>query len=235
MKPSAENPAPLFLFSLACSTAGVIGGVLFYRWSGWGGAAFFLCLLLTCSAAAAAGVCAVRCRPGGEKGSPSPNTGAPGSAFSGRASAGAGHPPEARLSALLASGSVKRGALILVELEGFGRRIGRLGEGAGDAVRGELAARLRCVFPGAVLAEWVGGERLLLFTDRLAGPASLSRCLAELLGCFRRQGIDAAAGAAHFPRDGGTAASLRQKAEAALCRAKKAGKNRWCLYPGDGR
>lgn len=223
MKPSAENPAPLFLFSLACSTAGVIGGVLFYRWSGWGGAAFFLCLLLTCSAAAAAGVCAVRCRPGGGKGTPSPNTGTPGSALS------------SRLSALLASGSVKRGALILVELEGFGRRVGRLGEGAGDAVRGELAARLRCVFPGAVLAEWVGGERLLLFTDRLAGPASLSRCLAELLGCFRRQGIDAAAGAALFPRDGGTAASLRQKAEAALCRAKKAGKNRWCLYPGDGR
>ncbi len=124
-------------------------------------------------------------------------------------------------------------AVLLVNLDQFGRVNEAFGNPAGDALLRQVAERLRGVLrEGDVLGRFAGDEfALLQLADEQPGAARLlaERILALLALPFAVSGqmveITASIGIALFDTDGDSAATLLRHADVALTRAKQEGRH----------
>lgn len=134
----------------------------------------------------------------------------------------------------------REAALVLVDVDGFKLVNDRYGHAAGDACLAAVAARLSRAFSGAARIARIGGDEFAVVIER---PLSSCRIGAQAAAALRRitapipfgdhlLRVSASAGiafAADTLKPG--PAALFDAADAALYRAKRAGRNAWRVHP----
>ncbi len=236
MSPQCKRFLAQFLLVVCISSAGVLGGIGCYLWSGWPGAIFFLCLLLVCGGASFLAVWYA------------------GPLRTKSAGIGEGRELEqlqnmverdfltgvysrqaisARIGGRLNTPGAA-GALIILDIDNFKRTNDRYGQHGGDEALKSTAARLLGFFQEDALIGRAGGDEFVVFTEQIADKASLVHCLSRLHALFQQGGsqedVTISLGATLFPQDGLSYTELFRKADQALYNAKQAGKNRWRVY-----
>lgn len=127
---------------------------------------------------------------------------------------------------------------IILDIDNFKGINDTLGHIYGDNVLREVSARLRNLFRASDIVGRAGGDEFVILMKDLPDRAALRERLGEICAalrqiCFGEGGeyeVSASVGAALFPADGRSFEELYQRADAALYRSKKAGKDRFCLY-----
>jgi diguanylate cyclase (GGDEF)-like protein/PAS domain S-box-containing protein len=129
-----------------------------------------------------------------------------------------------------ASQAGHRVGTVVVNIERFTQLNDALGRHTGDALLKQIAGRLDEALPGGASLARIGGGTFAIAVAELAQDADLERIveatiLATINQHFRlgpdEARIQARAGLALFPRDGGDAEKLLKRAEAALQSAKR--------------
>jgi diguanylate cyclase (GGDEF)-like protein len=129
-------------------------------------------------------------------------------------------------------------ALCYLDLDEFKQINDSLGHEAGDFVLVEVAHRLLgCVRQGDLVVR-LGGDEFVLLLHGIEDRERCEEILQRIVGSlsqplwYRDQQvtISVSMGVALFPGDGQTADSLLDRADRAMYRAKRAGKNRWRWY-----
>jgi diguanylate cyclase (GGDEF)-like protein len=127
--------------------------------------------------------------------------------------------------------------VLFIDLDGFKQINDSLGHALGDRLLVAVAERLpRAVRKGDTLARWGGDEFVLVLPD-VGRPDEVVAVAHDVIGelfsefplagCSAR--LSASVGVAVFPTDGRDFATLLHRADAAMYRAKMAGKNRYAL------
>jgi diguanylate cyclase (GGDEF)-like protein len=131
-------------------------------------------------------------------------------------------------------------AVLLFDLDGFKGVNDALGHAAGDALLTAVARRARdCVRDADTVGRLGGDEFLVLLPDtdrqgagRVAGK--ILKAMAEPFEVgFGRVGISASIGGSFLPGPASDQESLVRAADMALYRAKREGRNRYCVPEGD--
>ena len=131
--------------------------------------------------------------------------------------------------------------LLLLDLDNFKRINDSLGHDAGDQALKEIAKRIRdCVDACDTVARIGGDEFVVLLTD-LAGAQAASLVAGRILRAIgqplivlgREIKISASIGASVFPDDDDGFEALLRNADAAMYRAKDAGRNAFHFYTAD--
>ena len=145
-----------------------------------------------------------------------------------------------RLTQALAHGS-RNGwnvGLMLFDLDHFKAVNDTLGHPAGDALLREAAARVAgCVRASDTVAR-VGGDEFAIVLPELANPADAALVAQKVIDAmavpYRIKGrevfLSSSIGIATFPRDGRDGETLVRNADAAMFRAKEAGRNNFQFY-----
>jgi diguanylate cyclase (GGDEF)-like protein/PAS domain S-box-containing protein len=131
-----------------------------------------------------------------------------------------------------------RVAVMLVDLDDFKRVNDELGHRAGDAVLREVAERLAgCVRKADTLARQGGDEFVVVMPDlgqETRCEVVAGKLLRALEPAFHAEGreyrIGASIGISIYPGDAGDGEALLRNADAAMYRAKQAGRNRYRFY-----
>ena len=126
------------------------------------------------------------------------------------------------------------GALVYADLDRFKAFNDRLGHPAGDAALVRFSRLLLQTVRGDDVAAWIGGEEFAVWLPgaSLERGRQVAERLRQSLGesDWRWQGercaLSASFGVAACPETAATRESLRQKADAALYRAKRGGRDR---------
>lgn len=127
------------------------------------------------------------------------------------------------------SGAPGHFAVVAFDVRGLNRVNDTFGRHVGDAILREVADRLRRHTRGGELAAHLGGGGFVLVEPALAGDDSIRSVLNSNLFSEparieeRSLPVSASYGVARFPEDGADAATLVQRAEAALKVAKDSG------------
>lgn len=126
-------------------------------------------------------------------------------------------------------------AVAMIDVDHFKPFNDRHGHAAGDRVLAAVGRVLREVFRRSDIVCRYGGEEFAVLLPDVAEPAAMQRAT-DLLGAVRRlrlewggtplEPVTVSIGLALFPRDGGSPAALLAAADAALYRAKQAGRDR---------
>jgi diguanylate cyclase (GGDEF)-like protein/PAS domain S-box-containing protein len=128
----------------------------------------------------------------------------------------------------------RRAAILFADLDDFKPVNDRLGHAAGDSVLKEVARRiLACVRAGDTVAR-LGGDEFAILLEEVALPEDASRVAAKVIAALElplvleegQARISCSVGIAIHPDDGVDAGSLKASADAAMYRAKQAGKGR---------
>ncbi|GLY08672.1 GGDEF domain-containing protein [Actinoplanes sp. NBRC 101535] len=123
-------------------------------------------------------------------------------------------------------------ALLLLDLDGFKQINDRFGHAVGDEVLVEVAGVLRAVIPERHTAARLGGDEFAVVLDpapEVAEVAELGeRIVAGIKACGR---VGVSVGLAHEPTGRATLGMMLSNADAALYKAKAAGKGRVVLAP----
>ncbi len=127
----------------------------------------------------------------------------------------------------------ERFAILYIDLDGFKAVNDTYGHGTGDAVLRTVARRLETVVRDSDTVARIGGDEFLILTpkiDSLNDASELAwRVVTEMRLPMTVGGLDhtlsASVGASVFPEDGDDAETIVKSADAALYRAKLAGKN----------
>jgi diguanylate cyclase (GGDEF)-like protein/PAS domain S-box-containing protein len=126
----------------------------------------------------------------------------------------------------------------LVDLDGFKPINDRLGHEAGDRVLRTVAERLgHCLRGGDTVAR-LGGDEFVLVLVNLADTAEAGQVLERVLHAVAQPivlgdhevQVSASVGLTVFPDDSADPDTLLRHADAAMYRAKEAGRNAWRLY-----
>jgi diguanylate cyclase (GGDEF)-like protein/PAS domain S-box-containing protein len=128
--------------------------------------------------------------------------------------------------------------VMFVDLDHFKLINDSLGHAVGDELLRQVAARLRtCVRDSDITARQSGDEFVLLLNDEGEDAAIAEmarRVLAAVVQPYELQGselfLSCSIGYAVFPRDGDSSEILLRNADAAMYRAKEAGRNTWQAY-----
>lgn len=132
-------------------------------------------------------------------------------------------------------------ALALLDLDEFKPINDSLGHAAGDQVLQQVAARLRDgVRPSDTIAR-LGGDEFVLVLPKLDYPEGAEvvarKVIAQVASPMRVEGRDlvvtVSVGVSMYPQDGLDAAALLKAADAAMYRAKRAGRNRYAIHGAD--
>jgi two-component system cell cycle response regulator len=145
-----------------------------------------------------------------------------------------------RLRATLdqAEQSGTRTALLFIYLDGFKAVNDTHGHEVGDQVLTEVARRLKAALRGNDTVARIGGDEfILLLVDardiEAAAQAVATKLLTEITQPIVAAGttvsVGASIGIAVGPGHAADIADLRRRADAAMYRAKRAGKNRYCF------
>ncbi len=128
--------------------------------------------------------------------------------------------------------------VMFVDVDHFKLINDSLGHAAGDELLRQVAARLRaCVRGSDITGRQSGDEFVLLLNDEGEDAAIAEmarRVLAAVMQPYEMQGnelfLSCSIGYAVFPRDGDSSEILLRNADAAMYRAKEAGRNTWQAY-----
>ena len=132
-------------------------------------------------------------------------------------------------------------ALLVVDIDQFKRVNNSLGHGQGDELLRLVAARLLAsVRDGDTVARLGGDEFVMILADPVAED-EVARVIARILDQFalpielggRELTISCSIGASLYPRDGEDAETLMRNADAAMRRAKAAGRGQFQFYQAE--
>lgn len=127
----------------------------------------------------------------------------------------------------------ERVAIAYLDLDNFKRINTRFGHSGGDAVLKAVAQRSRRALRAIDTVARIGGDEFALLLPAMRSRADAAAVLEKLRAANARTLGDAcipvsvSIGAALYPGDGRAAATLRERADAAMYAAKRAGGNRW--------
>jgi len=132
----------------------------------------------------------------------------------------------------------KLGALLFVDVDYFKEINDTLGHCVGDSLLKLVAQRLKDVCRKQDFVARYGGDEFVLILEDMDRVEDVHLKAEELLTSLNRRfsvqchepAISASIGAALFPRDGKTFNELVQRADIAMYAAKKAGRNRHCIF-----
>ena len=141
--------------------------------------------------------------------------------------------------ALAASRRYKRGfAVMYLDLDAFKEINDRYGHPAGDLVLREVAERLMMTLRESDTVARFGGDEFVILQPVVSGAADAQDLAEKIVAAMQApltiEGADrivhTSIGIALFPEDGSSADELMERADRALYRAKRAGRNRWMFY-----
>ncbi|MDB0568894.1 putative bifunctional diguanylate cyclase/phosphodiesterase [Ralstonia solanacearum] len=140
-----------------------------------------------------------------------------------------------RLDARLALPSTGQAALLYVGLDHFKTVNEAMGHHIGNQVLNVAAHRIRADVGQRALLARLGGDQFCVTIDAPEQAETLAQQILDALakpfpGGEREVHLSASVGVAMFPEDGGDAATLVSRAEAAMYRAKENGRNRMARY-----
>ncbi len=119
-------------------------------------------------------------------------------------------------------------AYVLIDVDNFKRVNDTEGHAGGDAHLKRIARAMReATRAGDVPARFAGDEFAMILIGADAREAAA--VLARLYEAFRSEALSCSSGVAIYPNDGGDEAALFSAADAALYRAKEAGKDRFAF------
>jgi diguanylate cyclase (GGDEF)-like protein len=126
-------------------------------------------------------------------------------------------------------------AVLFVDLDGFKAVNDTFGHDAGDAVLREVAARLNGAVRDTDTVARIGGDEFLLALTELGEPGQASKVAAKAIESISRPmafgeatiSVGASVGISVFPGDGIDVDRLVKRADEAMYKVKKSGKNGW--------
>ncbi|WP_197457396.1 diguanylate cyclase [Crenobacter luteus] len=126
--------------------------------------------------------------------------------------------------------------VLLIDLDGFKPINDRFGHDAGDRLLVAVAGALRAAVRDTDTVARLGGDEFVVLLETLHRPEDAGRVADKLLAGLRRVSraldgplpISASIGIAVYPEHGTDAHTLLLQADAAMYRAKRAGRDRWC-------
>jgi diguanylate cyclase (GGDEF)-like protein len=143
-----------------------------------------------------------------------------------------------RQAASQAARETLRFTLLLIDLDGFKQVNDTLGHDAGDALLSEVSRRLEGVLRKADVIARLGGDEFAVLLADTVGPGAvktacerIGRALATPL-VYRGSTLTCTAsiGAARCPEDAAVPDLLYKRADTALYKSKRAGRNTWRWY-----
>ncbi|MCG8603788.1 EAL domain-containing protein [bacterium] len=126
-------------------------------------------------------------------------------------------------------------AVLFVDLDGFKTINERLGHTAGDLILQESAERLSaCIRKSDIVARW-GGDEFTILLSRITQSKDAAKVAQKILYAFSQPfllgdqefSITTSVGIGLFPSDATDEEGLVRKADAAMYRVKRSGKNNW--------
>jgi diguanylate cyclase (GGDEF)-like protein/PAS domain S-box-containing protein len=135
--------------------------------------------------------------------------------------------------------------LLFVDLDGFKAVNDDFGHDAGDAVLKEVARRLRAAVRASDEVARLAGDEFVIVLNDVRQIEDAVRVAAKVVDVLAVpypvegdptrsiDGISASVGIALCPADASSADGLLRAADAAMYRAKRGGKNRWCRFLRD--
>ncbi len=130
--------------------------------------------------------------------------------------------------------------LIMIDIDDFKKYNDTYGHAAGDTLLRLFGGLLKDGIRDIDLAARYGGEEfsvVLPYTNRENASRTVERILGDIRNCSFSESPSmacerktASLGIACYPKDGDTVASLIERADEALYRAKRSGKNRACFF-----
>jgi diguanylate cyclase (GGDEF)-like protein/PAS domain S-box-containing protein len=129
-------------------------------------------------------------------------------------------------------------ALAFIDLDQFKLINDTLGHLAGDALLGEVAARLRRSVREADTIARLGGDEFVLVCTQMHNEEEVARSLQRILETVSQPWLTGGAkfaigcsiGVSLFPRDGRNAETLLKHADSAMYKAKEAGRNNYQFF-----
>lgn len=129
---------------------------------------------------------------------------------------------------------IKR-ALIMLDIDGFGKVNDALGHAYGDRVLRDIAQTLKLVIDADDMVARIGGDEFAIYVNDCFDLDSAKERLRIIISALYRElksgvKISASAGMALFPQHGDTFSSLYEKADIALFHSKITGRNKFSIY-----
>ncbi|HRF05571.1 EAL domain-containing protein [Accumulibacter sp.] len=131
-------------------------------------------------------------------------------------------------------------ALMFLDLDHFKDINDTLGHSVGDALLVELARRLRLVLRDTDIVSRLGGDEFILSmhgADERGASQVAAKLLEAIAEPYRIEGYDlnvtASIGIALYPHDGGDLETLSRNADAAMYRAKQAGRHAYRFFTAE--
>ena len=131
-----------------------------------------------------------------------------------------------------------QGAVFYLDLDNFKNVNDSLGHTAGDQVLLEVAARLQERLRDTDTVAHLSGDEFVVVMDKLSSPLDAANCASQILEKLQdpihiqeyQLYLTASLGITTFPQDGTTVENLLKNSDAAMYKAKEAGKNRYHIY-----
>lgn len=144
----------------------------------------------------------------------------------------------AEINRLLAEKDRKNSALLIIDVDNFKSVNDTFGHMYGDKVLADTAYKLVNILGSQMVTGRLGGDEFLVFMPDIDADSVVydkARTIAKELAIYRQEGegqvkISNSIGIAFYPRHGKTFHDLYAKADAALLRAKQAGKSCYSVY-----
>lgn len=132
----------------------------------------------------------------------------------------------------------QQGAVFYLDLDNFKNVNDSLGHTAGDQVLLEVAKRLQDKVRETDTVAHLSGDEFVVVMDRLSSPFDAPSCAGQILEKLQdpihiqeyQLYLTASLGITIFPQDGTTVENLLKNSDAAMYKAKEAGKNRYHIY-----
>lgn len=143
-----------------------------------------------------------------------------------------------RIEAYLSEAEGERAALLIIDVDNFKQVNDSYGHMFGDAVLARLSEEIRGLFRADDIVSRIGGDEFLVFLKRVPDKELVEERCGRLIeafqGMFQKElvswSLSCSVGAALSPEHGAAFQELFQRADQALYRAKRRGKNCYELY-----